>query len=299
MFGVDHPCVEPGYNNQYALRGLIPMSRAVEALGEYKAHNRHMHLGPGSHVVTIPVALGKMVNIVAFIPDHDKWSNGSSKLTAVADKEEVVKAFSHFGAPVRGIIQALVETSPTLNKWAIFDMYENPAPTYAKGRICLSGDAAHASSPHHGAGVGMGIEDNLALCTVLDEGLASVSRGEATHGSAVRAAWTAFDLTRRERTQWLVSSSRVIGEVLEWRYEDSMDDFDKCLQELTWRSHKIWNFDEKAMVQSSIAEYKSQIETRTSQSHRQDSSKEVTNITIVPVVAELTGPETPRKVTVG
>ena len=287
MFGKDHPCVEPGYNHQYALRGLIPMNRAVEALGEYKAHNRHMHLGPGSHVVTIPVALGKMVNIVAFIPDHEKWSNGSSKLTAMADKEEVVKAFSHFGAPVRGIIQALVETSPTLNKWAIFDMYDNPAPTYAMGRICLSGDAAHASSPHHGAGVGMGIEDNLALCTVLAEALFSVSCSETTQADAVRAAWRAYDLTRRERSQWLVSSSRVIGEVLEWRYEGSMDDFDKCLQELTWRSHKIWNFDEKAMVQDSIVEYKRQLETQTILDRRQDSNKEITNVTVVPVGAEV------------
>ena len=259
MFGESHPAVEPSYNHQYALRGLIPMDRAVPVLGEYKAHNRHMHLGPGSHVVTIPVALGAMVNIVAFIPDLKQWPN-TAKLTAPADKEEVIQAFSHFGAPVRGIIEALVESSPTLNKWAIFDSYENPAPTYGQGRVCIAGDAAHASSPHHGAGVGMGIEDDLVLATVLVEVLASVKCGEATKASAIRAAWATYDRTRRERTQWLVSSSRVIGEVLEWRYVGSMDDFDKCLQELTWRSHKIWNFDEKAMVQDAVTEYERQLD---------------------------------------
>ena len=259
MFGESHPAVEPSYNHQYALRGLIPMDRAIRALGEYKAHNRHMHLGPGSHVVTIPVALGAMVNIVAFIPDQKRWPS-TAKLTAPADQAEIIQAFSHFGAPVRGIIEALVDSSSTLNKWAIFDSYENPVPTYAQGRVCIAGDAAHASAPHHGAGVGMGIEDDLVLATVLVEMLTSVERGEVNKASAVRAAWITYDRIRRERTQWLVSSSRVIGEVLEWRYEGSKDDFDKCLQELTWRSHKIWNFDEKAMVQESIVEYERQLE---------------------------------------
>ena len=259
MLGEGHPAIEPSYNHQYALRGLIPMDRAVQALGEYKAHNRHMHLGPGSHVVTIPVALGAMVNIVAFVPDLKQWPS-TTKLTAPADKAEIVQAFSHFGTPVRGIIEALVDSSPQLNKWAIFDSYENPAPTYAWGRVCIAGDAAHAAAPHHGAGVGIGVEDDLVLATVLVEVLASIERCETTKASGVRAAWTTYDRVRRERTQWMVSSSRVIGEVLEWRYADSMDDFDKCLQELTWRSHKIWDFDEKAMVQESIAEYKRQLE---------------------------------------
>jgi len=36
--------------------------------------------------------------------------------------------------------------------WALFD--HPPAPTYFKGRFALLGDAAHASTPHQGAGAG-------------------------------------------------------------------------------------------------------------------------------------------------
>jgi 2-polyprenyl-6-methoxyphenol hydroxylase-like FAD-dependent oxidoreductase len=36
-------------------------------------------------------------------------------------------------------------------------------PTFAKGRVCLAGDAAHASTPNQGGGAGFGIEDALVL----------------------------------------------------------------------------------------------------------------------------------------
>jgi 2-polyprenyl-6-methoxyphenol hydroxylase-like FAD-dependent oxidoreductase len=38
---------------------------------------------------------------------------------------------------------------------------------FAKGRVCLAGDAAHASTPNQGGGAGFGIEDALVLAEVL------------------------------------------------------------------------------------------------------------------------------------
>lgn len=58
-----------------------------------------------------------------------------------------------------------------ITKWAIFDTADHPAPTYARGRVCIVGDAAHASSPLHGAGACMGVEDALALATALEVAL--------------------------------------------------------------------------------------------------------------------------------
>ncbi len=38
--------------------------------------------------------------------------------------------------------------------WAIFDLGDHPVPSFHKGRICISGDAAHDTSPRQGAGEG-------------------------------------------------------------------------------------------------------------------------------------------------
>ncbi len=54
-----------------------------------------------------------------------------------------------------------------MDKWAVFDMKNHPAPSYSAGKVCLAGDAAHAVAPHLGSEAGLGIEDALALSTLL------------------------------------------------------------------------------------------------------------------------------------
>lgn len=227
------------------------MDKAIEALGEYKARNRHMHLGPGSYVGTIPIGLGKMINVVAFVPDPDDWPS-TEQLTAPANREHVLHAFKDFGRPVRNLIQTLVDISPRLDKWGIFDSVDYPTPTFAKGRVCIAGDAAHAVSPHHGAGAGMGIEDNLVLATLLADVAASTGKNRA---EAIRAAFAAYSDTRKGRTQWVAESSRVIGQMLQWRYPPTMQNWDKCLAELTARSHRIWDHDPRDMIRDARAAY--------------------------------------------
>lgn len=67
-----------------------------------------------------------------------------------------------------------------------------------KGRVCIAGDAAHAASPHHGAGAGMGVEDNLVLAALLAE---VASSSTANRAAAICAAFTAYSDIRKERTQ--------------------------------------------------------------------------------------------------
>lgn len=82
--------------------------------------------------------------------------------------------------------------------WAIFDMADNPADTYARGRVCLAGDAAHASSPFHGAGACMGVEDALVLVSVLETALSKA--GGLSKTKAVSAALQAYSTIRLERS---------------------------------------------------------------------------------------------------
>lgn len=227
------------------------MDKAIEALGEFKARNRHMHLGADSHVVTVPIGLGKLLNIVAFIKDPNEWPD-ATQLTAPADPAEVLAAFANFGKPIRSLMTTLVEGSEgRLDRWGIFDSVDNPPPTFARGRVCIAGDAAHATSPHHGAGAGMGVEDALVLSTLLADAAAlpaAAEDGTALRAAAVRAAFEAYGEVRGDRTRFVAESSRVIGQVFEWRYPATMKDWEKCRDELTWRSHRIWNFDQKDML---------------------------------------------------
>ena len=76
------------------------------------------------------------------------------------------------------------------------------APTFSNGRVYIAGDAAYASAPHHGAGAGFGVEDALALGTVMEEAVATLKyTGKTTSRSAaLTAAFEAYDAARRERT---------------------------------------------------------------------------------------------------
>lgn len=132
--------------------------------------------------------------------------------------------------------------------------YDNPVPSYAHGSIALAGDAAHASAPHHGAGAGFGIEDALVLSTLLGTELLSTLSNDdqevvkLSKRDRLRAAFEVYDTVRRDRAQWLVESSRIIGEVYEWQHPETGDDSEKCHHEAYWRSHRIWDYDVDDMV---------------------------------------------------
>lgn len=115
-------------------------------------------------------------------------------------------------------------------------MGKNPPPTYTKGRVALLGDAAHATSPHHGAGAGLCIEDSAVMAEVLaDEAVKS--------GKDVEAVFSTFNDLRKERGQWLVQSSSRIGNVYEWRAEGVGSDFGKMEQEINQRNDVIGGDD--------------------------------------------------------
>jgi len=186
-----------------------------------------------------------LLNVFIFLNDPEPWPD-ADKTTAPATRDEVVHALRDWSPAVREIVDLLPEH---LTKWAIFDMAEHPAPTYARGRVCLAGDAAHASSPFHGAGACIGVEDALVLATALDTAMARVRDGSvASKARAVTTAFQTFSAVRLERSQWLVRSSREMGDIYEWRYAVTGRDAEKCKAEFERRSRRIWDFDVDKMV---------------------------------------------------
>ncbi len=245
LLGSSSPSSHPNYAHKIAYRGLIPMPAAIATLGTYKATNQHMHIGPGAHILHFPVASHTLLNVVAFATDPSPWPHRHT-MTAPAKRHEVEAIFKDWAPTVKEITRLLPDD---LDKWAIFDSYDYPAPFYSQDRICIAGDAAHAASPHHGAGIGIGVEDALCLSTLLDLALTSLKPPHPpTKNALLSAALSTFSSVRKERSQWLVNSSRTVCEVYEWNDALTGSDPEKCFKETEGRSLRIWDFDIEGML---------------------------------------------------
>lgn len=232
MMGKDNPCSPPTYTHKYAYRGLIPMDKAREELGDNLAQNAKMYMGQDAHILTFPVNHGKVMNVVAFKTDPGEWPS-ATKLTLPAKQVDAKKDFAEFGATAKRIIHLL---EPDLDRWGIFDTGDHPMPYYNKNRVVVVGDAGHATSPHHGAGAGMCIEDTAIMAELLAD-----PRVAENGNKGLAAAFKAYSDQRMERTQDLVQSSRRSGDLYEWRAEGVGRDVKKIENECRERCDKIWN----------------------------------------------------------
>ncbi|KAF3065873.1 Salicylate hydroxylase [Daldinia childiae] len=255
--GEDNPASHPHYTQKIAYRALVPMEKAIEALGEYKARNQHNHIGPNAYLIHYPVANQTMINATAFLSDPNEWPD--DKVTVVpALREDLEKHFADWNPCVNALIQHFPEK---LEKWAVFDMWDYPAPYFNRGNICLAGDAAHASTPHHGAGACCGIEDVLCLCILMSQ-VNDTLRGDESastkKNAAICIAFEVFDLMRRTRGQWLVNSSRRMCDLIQqpdWGDESKWIKAQTCFEEIRDRSFKIWHYDYDSMIKGTIEEY--------------------------------------------
>lgn len=233
LVGEGHPAATPVFTHKYAYRGLVPMDQAINAVGEELASNACMHIGPNNHVLTFPVNQGQTLNIVAFHTTDSNWTD-YPRLTRSGTRDDALKDFASFGPNVLNLLKL---TDPELNVWAIYDL--PPLPTFYKGRVAVVGDAAHATSPHHGAGAGFCIEDSAVLAELLaDPRVRGVEDLEPVLAT--------FDATRRERSQWLVDSSRFTGNLYEWRADGIGGDLKAIEAEINKRNAAIANFDIEA-----------------------------------------------------
>ncbi|MCJ1386713.1 hypothetical protein MMC17_009839 [Xylographa soralifera] len=251
LLGEKDPASHAYYTHKVAYRAIVPISDGITALGDDKSNNQCVHMGPDAHIVSFPVNKWTLLNIFIFKHDPKPWPD-PSRLTASATKDEVAPALKNWSPAIKELVDVLPEQ---LSKWAIFDTADHPASTYARGRVCLAGDAAHASSPFHGAGACMGVEDALVLATTLQAAMAELHDGStASRSRAVIAAFQAFSDVRLERSQWLVSSSRDMGDIYQWRYPATGSSPEKCKAEFERRSRNLWEFDVAKMVAEAVSE---------------------------------------------
>ncbi|KAK2601896.1 hypothetical protein QQS21_004583 [Conoideocrella luteorostrata] len=255
IHGNDSPASYAHYSHTFAFRGLVPMEQAIIALGEYKAKNQHMHVGPGAHLLHYPVANNTMVNVAAFVRDTNDWPD-ENQIVAPATRREVQEAYRDWAPCLRDLVSLLPEN---LDKWALYDTWDFPAARFNKDKLCLVGDAAHASTPHHGAGACMGVEDVLCLVRLIEEVNSIVVIGKAADSKVIMLAFETFNTMRRTRTQWLVDSSRRVCDLYhlrEWGDRELWTKAEVCFEEIRDRTLKIWHFDYEAMLKETTRNFR-------------------------------------------
>lgn len=106
VLGKDHPLSSPVFTGKHAYRGLIPMDKAIEAIGAEKALNRYMFLGEGGHALIFPVAEGKVMNVVAFSNTNGGiWEGDWIK---PMKREDMAKDFAGFGEECQKIFSVSI-----------------------------------------------------------------------------------------------------------------------------------------------------------------------------------------------
>ncbi|OTA98245.1 hypothetical protein M426DRAFT_28650 [Hypoxylon sp. CI-4A] len=258
ILGETNSASYPGYTSKYCYRALIPMEKARSVLHEDRIWregqplNRFMGIGHNAHYIIYPVSKGHFMNVLFVVSDPNPWHTEDDKHTAPGNKADLLRAFADWHPNIVALINLLPES---LQKWAIFDMFENPAPHYHSGSVAVAGDAAHAAGPHLGSGAGFGIEDGLVLATLL-EAVNGKLQNETREDKAelCRAALKAYNSMRYDRTQWLVGATREACTLFHWQDKAVGSDFDKFLPEISKRFHTIWDNDIDEMVNECLSE---------------------------------------------
>ncbi|KAH8676134.1 hypothetical protein BX600DRAFT_479858 [Xylariales sp. PMI_506] len=230
--------VQPTYCNMYIYRGIIPMEKAKEILGTH-AGDAKWFMMKEKGVAIYPISKGKEENFVFFVTDHKPWTQGDSPVPCT--KEEMLEDLKDFDPR---LLQLLDWAKPL--KWPTW--HHPNTPTYYKGRVCLVGDVAHASSPHQAAGAGQGLEDAVILAHLL----AMVKSPDQ-----LEFAFQVYDSIRRPRAQRVVSTSFEAGKIYTWLDPEIGDNMGKIVDNANQRLHWIWQHDIPADMKKAEDEFNS------------------------------------------
>jgi salicylate hydroxylase len=204
-----------------AYRGLIPAERLAWA-NELK--DPALWLGSGRSFLLYPVAGGRLINMVAFVPTdteaEESWS-------APGDLEALAAEYAGWDKPVVDVIGALEETF----RWGIYD--RAPLPHWSTARVTLMGDAAHPMVPHLGQGAGQSIEDAITLGVLLE----GCTAGEVADRLKL------YEALRLSRTSRVQAFARAAGNLYRSEHENLSE---KVEQLREWMGQGKWLFEHDA-----------------------------------------------------
>ncbi|KAF2104630.1 FAD/NAD(P)-binding domain-containing protein [Rhizodiscina lignyota] len=200
--------VEPVYTGDFAYRCLVPTEEAKRVLGEKLGTTGSLYSAYTGYSAQYPVSGGAFYNMIIIRRDPSWDPNSgeppvwpSEQWVLPAGKETMMHDLKGWHPPSL----ELMERFSPCDRWALFHLPHNEPYVHSSGAVALMGDAAHASTPHTGAGAGMAMEDAFVLGNLF---------GELTDADEMPALLMAYDAVRRPRTQTLVQYSRRSGDIM-------------------------------------------------------------------------------------
>jgi 2-polyprenyl-6-methoxyphenol hydroxylase-like FAD-dependent oxidoreductase len=182
----------PAYAGYIAWRGLVPADAAPRLSRD---------IGP-----TETWGRGRRFGIVPLSDGQVYWyattscPRGSRATGRLEDLRE------RYGGWHEPIPELLAQTPPeSLLRHEIYYLAA-PLPRYARSRVVLVGDAAHAMTPDIGQGGGTALEDAVVLTHALGRDF------------DIPAALERYDRLRRRRTQRVVRMAAAVGRVAQWEH---------------------------------------------------------------------------------
>jgi salicylate hydroxylase len=175
-------------NGYSAFRTIVPMD---DVTADVQRDIVALWGGPGFHIVHYPLRRGTLFNVVAVFRPA-----GGGHGDAAAYRAEVEQVYRD----AHPTLKALLRLFDLSRRQAIAD--QDPIRHWHRGRVVLTGDAAHPTLQSMAQGACMAIEDGLCLADCL-----AAANGD--HGAAFRR----FERARVLRTARLTFESRRMWEL--------------------------------------------------------------------------------------
>lgn len=182
------PDVRAQFTHRIAWRGMIDAARVPAG---FDRHRVQLRMGSDAHLVAYPMAGSGKVNLVAIV--NDEWRRPG--WNEMGDAAEISQHFAAWHDDARAMIAAVANW----RKWALFQV---PVSTFAKDRVAMLGDAAHAMLPFAAQGAAMAIEDAAVLARCIE-----------TLPDDLPAALRNYENLRRGRVERVQRTSRRNGRI--------------------------------------------------------------------------------------
>lgn len=228
------------FSGVIAYRGVVPIASISEwPFPSYSV----LWVAKHRHYLVFPISCNTQLNIVAFVTKgEEEVADVKESWTSVCDRKDVEEDYKGFDKYVQELISLMPERP---SKWRINDRKPLDLWHYLDGKVCLLGDAAHAMTPHLGAGAGQSLEDGWVLGRALSEYCSDSSN---PHFASLASTAQLYQKVRLPRAQKTQITSRAAGNTYELQTDDMIDkSFEECLPMIAERTRErmkwVWEED--------------------------------------------------------